>query len=124
MTAPRQPRHRLADDLEVPAPAGPADSPIQEPPTQVLPIIPSQRAAVPQVFPTSPPVIDEQARAQHTGPQAWASSSVRQQRSGRSRGRVLPLVLAGATVLVLALGVGVVVVESGAPADAAPISGP
>ncbi|MET0189950.1 MAG: hypothetical protein ABW212_13190, partial [Pseudonocardia sediminis] len=114
MTAPRQPRHRLADDLDVPAPAGPADpplqpvreSPMQESPTQVLPIIPSQRAAVPQVFPTSPPVVDEQARAQHTGPQAWASSSVRQQRSGRSRGRVLPLVLAGATVLVLALGVG------------------
>ncbi|MBW0102332.1 hypothetical protein [Pseudonocardia sp. KRD291] len=126
MTAPRQPRHRLADDLDaadVPYGAAPV-----EPLTQVLPIIPSQRAAVPQVFPPGgdtpappggymPAPPGGRGAAPSTG--SWQAGA---QRTAARRGPV-PLVLAAVTAAVLALGVGVVVVESGPAADAAPASG-
>ncbi|MDN5914916.1 MAG: hypothetical protein L0I76_07385 [Pseudonocardia sp.] len=124
MTAPRQARHRLADPLDIRARVAPV-----EPPTQVLPIIPSQRAAVPQVFPAYPPVaVEPVRRPSQDGAASFAvpfppAVPRRPARAVRARRGPLPVALAGVTVLVLALGVVVVVVESGPSADTASISG-
>lgn len=125
MTAPRQPRHRLADDFDVPAPA--PSAPVESL-TQVLPIIPSQRAAVPQVYPSYPPATGEPAGPGSDGAVPVATPfvvpwPVASQRPATARRTRLPVVLAGVTALVLVLGVGVVVVESGPRTDAAPIAG-
>lgn len=114
MTAPRQPRHRLADNLDIPAPAVPV-----EPPTEALRIIPSQRAAAPRVYPTSP---RDRAPAGYPVPAVAVPSAVPGAQPDRDRRGMVPVVLAGVTALVLAFGVVVVVVESGGPAAGAPVS--
>lgn len=149
MTAPRQPRHRLADDQLaddqlaedrpaddrlVPAPADPVD-PV-DPPTEALPVIPSQRAvvppvsppqraAVPQVFPTHLPAPTGFAGPGPSGPTpSWPARPAAAPRAPAGpRRRLRPGVLAGVTALVLVLGLGVVVVESGVVPGVAPISG-
>ena len=114
MTAPRHPRHRLPDSLDIPAPAGPV-----EPPTRALPTVPAQRSAAPQVVPARPPAAPDGAGAGAGVPLPEPGRGPAPARRG-----ALPALLAGLTALVLALGVVVVVVESGDPADAtAPVSG-
>lgn len=132
MNVPRKPRHAL-DNSEEPAATDAADSPTEALP--MVPMIPRQRVGSHTAGPPVAPVRLRGTHAPEPPPASWYGGTPGASAAGtpppfpapsgvvpsapRRRGRMLPVLLAGATAVLLGLGIAAVTVQSGPPAEAA-----